>query len=99
MSEPKVTKEEILEFIDMVLSDIVMHRINGSPYHYHLQNDKRFQAIRPLIERYFKVLALVQIQAEDEGLWFISETASEAYLQRGLRELHATIEGDNKEER
>lgn len=32
-------------------------------------------------------------QAEDEGLWFIAETASEAYLQQGLRRLHHAIEG------
>lgn len=36
---------------------------------------------------------LVDKQAKDEGLWFLAETAPEAYLQRALRELHATIEG------
>lgn len=37
---------------------------------------------------------LVDIQAEDEGLWFVAETASEAYLQKALRDLHAAIEAD-----
>ena len=37
---------------------------------------------------------LVNAQAEDEGLWFQAPTASEAYLQQALRELHALIEGD-----
>ena len=31
-------------------------------------------------------------QAEDEGLWFESKTASEAYLQQELRKLHDAIE-------
>jgi len=38
------------------------------------------------------VKALVDEQAEDEGLWFEAETVPEAYLQRKLRELHALIE-------
>ena len=37
---------------------------------------------------------LVDAQAEDEGLWFIAETAAEAYLQQELRRLHAAVEGD-----
>lgn len=37
-------------------------------------------------------LRLVLEQAEDEGLWFIAETAPEAYLQRELRKLHAVVE-------
>ena len=32
-------------------------------------------------------------QAEDEGLWFVAHTASEAYLQQELRKLHSAIEG------
>lgn len=38
---------------------------------------------------------LVDIQAEDDGLWFIAETASEAYFQQRLRELHTVIESDD----
>lgn len=38
------------------------------------------------------VVALVNEQAEDEGLWFMAETAPEAYLQQELRRLHAAIE-------
>lgn len=36
--------------------------------------------------------AVVEEQAEDEALWFEAETATEAYLQQALRELHAAIE-------
>jgi len=35
----------------------------------------------------------VNTQAEDEGLWFVAQYASEALLQQGLRDLHAAIEG------
>lgn len=35
---------------------------------------------------------IVDIQAEDEGLWFMAQYASEAYLQAALRKLHAAIE-------
>ena len=38
------------------------------------------------------LIALVNEQAEDEGLWFIDATCSEAYLQAALRKLHAAIE-------
>lgn len=35
---------------------------------------------------------IVDEQAEDDGLWFVAEYASEAYLQQELRRLHAAIE-------
>ncbi len=35
---------------------------------------------------------LADNQAEDSGLWFIAETAPEAYLQEALRKLHSMIE-------
>ena len=38
------------------------------------------------------IRALVYEQAEDEGLWFVAETAPEAYLQGELRRLHALVE-------
>ena len=38
--------------------------------------------------------AVVNEQAEDEGLWFQAQTAPEAYLQQELRRLHAAVEGD-----
>ena len=37
---------------------------------------------------------VVNRQAEDEGLWFVAETAAEAYLQQELRKLHAVIEAE-----
>lgn len=42
--------------------------------------------------RLLKIQDLVDKQAEDEGLWFIAETAAEAYLQEQLRALHTEIE-------
>ena len=37
--------------------------------------------------------SVVAEQVEDEGLWFVAQTAPEAYLQDALRRLHAVIEG------
>lgn len=39
-----------------------------------------------------RIMEVVAEQAEDEGLWFVAELASEAYLQHGLRRLHEVIE-------
>lgn len=36
--------------------------------------------------------------AEDDGLWFVAQTAAEAYLQQELRKLCAAIEGVSPEE-
>ncbi len=49
------------------------------------------------IKRFDKVYSLVQEQAEDEGLWFKSEYATEDYLQTALRKLHAVVEADKIE--
>lgn len=38
------------------------------------------------------ILDIVNKQARDPGLWFMAETAAEAYLQQELRKLHAVIE-------
>lgn len=38
------------------------------------------------------LISLVDEQAEDEGLWFVAETAPEAYLQQELRRLHQAVE-------
>ncbi len=40
-----------------------------------------------------EIRAVVDEQAEDEGLWFCARTATEAYLQQELRKLHAVVEG------
>ena len=42
--------------------------------------------------RYAALRAIVDEQAEDEGLWFKAETAPEAYLKQELRKLHAAVE-------
>jgi len=41
---------------------------------------------------YARIRAVVDEQAEDEGLWFVARTAPEAYLQQELRRLHRVIE-------
>lgn len=37
-------------------------------------------------------MAVIEEQARDAGLWFIAETAAEAYLQQALRRLHSAVE-------
>lgn len=39
-----------------------------------------------------EILDIIHEQSDDEGLWFIDATCSEAYLQAALRRLHAAIE-------
>lgn len=39
-----------------------------------------------------RIMNVVAEQAEDEGLWFVAETAPEGYLQDQLRRLHEAIE-------
>lgn len=38
------------------------------------------------------VREIVEAQANDPALWFIAQTAPEAYLQKELRRLHAAVE-------
>lgn len=45
-----------------------------------------------LDKKWLSLKKIVDEQAEDDGLWFVAETASEAYLQQELRKLHAEIE-------
>ena len=43
-------------------------------------------------KKWLELKKMVDEQAEDEGLWFMAETAAESYLQHELRKLHAEIE-------
>ena len=49
-------------------------------------------ALAAALLRARRIQGVVDAQADDEGLWFVTTTASEAYLQQGLRTLHAFIE-------
>lgn len=53
---------------------------------------EQFRRMAKDAKRYRRLRAIVDRQAEDEGLWFVAQTASEAYLQAQLRLLHAVIE-------
>jgi len=48
--------------------------------------------VREPAEGWTELRKLVDEQAEDEGLWFVANTASEGYLQHHLRLLHEMIE-------
>jgi len=55
---------------------------------------EKYDDAKTRLDRYHKAWDLVQKQAEDEGLWFISESITESYLQQELRRLHKIIEGE-----
>jgi hypothetical protein len=60
--------------------------INGEGFDWHVYDEEKPDShLKPIID-------LVSEQAEDEGLWFIAQTAPEAYLQQELRKLHSIIE-------
>jgi len=44
-----------------------------------------------------RLLAIVNAQAEDEGLWFVAHDAPTSYIQQELRRLHAEIESEATE--
>ena len=57
-------------------------------------NKKEYITAQDRLNRYHKAWELVQRQAEDDGLWFLTDNIEVAYLQQELRRLHAVIEGD-----
>ena len=55
-------------------------------------NSKK-QASKSLLETK-SARAIAAEQAEDTGLWFVAETATEAHLQAALRRLTEAVEGE-----
>lgn len=51
-----------------------------------------YRAIESTTMRLATIQDLVDEQAKDAGLWFVAQTAPEAYLQQELRRLHTVIE-------
>jgi hypothetical protein len=49
-------------------------------------------------ERVKLIQKMVDIQAEDDGLWCITNNPYEAYLQYRLRQLHMVVESNNLDE-
>lgn len=47
-----------------------------------------------LAKKLAAIRQLVNEQAEDEGLWFLTDDITVAYLQQELRRLHALIEDE-----
>lgn len=56
------------------------------------------EKIKTLTAEGAAIRAVVDEQAEDEGLWFVGRTAPEDYLQAALRRLHEVIEGKTGDE-
>lgn len=68
------------------------------PFHKRVAERKKQDAenTAKAVTRLADIQRLVDCQAKDEGLWFVAETAPEAYLQQELRRLHALIEQGNR---
>lgn len=66
------------------LEQMIIHleEENAILHAYNEKLEEQVEALRKLVGK----------QAEDEGLWFVAQTAPEAYLQQELRKLHAAIE-------
>lgn len=60
--------------------------------------DEVYHALLAAEQRLIDIQRLVDLQAEDEGLWVQPERVSEAYLQQHLRMLHEVIEGKTSAE-
>jgi hypothetical protein len=58
--------------------------------------EEAIKDFKDLRARFEKIVAVVNEQAEDFGLWFDAVYATEAYLQQELRRLHAVIEAQTK---
>jgi hypothetical protein len=55
--------------------------------------DRIYATISHLKSELERARTVVNEQADDDGLWFVAETAAEAYLQSALRRLHEAMEG------
>lgn len=61
----------------------------GEVWKEHDENIEKFNQLKNAVQ---KLQKLVDEQAEDDGIWFIAESAPEAYLQQELRKIHKLIE-------
>ena len=59
---------------------------------------KQADEIERLTAKLNAIQSVVNEQAENEGLWFRAEYATEAYLQSELRRLHEVIDGKTGDE-
>jgi hypothetical protein len=55
---------------------------------------KNYDDKQTCLDRYYRARELVNQQAEDNGLWFISDSIEINYLQQELRRIHAVLEGE-----
>jgi phage-related protein len=85
--------KEIKEFLSTYFPKEVLEKVAIK-----ILTNKRDKTLKNLKKDTVKKDALYYIQkfidqqSNDEGLWFVAQTASEAYLQQELRKLHQVIE-------
>ena len=90
MTEPLTDERQqltkyIIERFDRLTLDAICLEANE-------KMNAQAKEIARLREGIAAVKGLVDKQATDEGLWFIAQTAPEAYLQQELRKLHGAVE-------
>lgn len=59
-------------------------------------NRDNYTKAQDRLNRWHTAWSLVQSQAADDGLWFLTDDVTIAYLQQELRRLHRVIEGDKE---
>lgn len=57
-------------------------------------HDMEHEIAKVGLNRWRAAHQLVQHQANDDGLWLVTDDVVTAYLQQELRRLHAVIEGN-----
>ena len=75
--------------IDRAVVEQALHVAENAGYPLAL-----IKALRTALAQPNTAQQVVDEQAEDEALWFVAQTAPEAYLQQALRRLHAAVEGE-----
>jgi len=55
---------------------------------------EEYKTAQHRLDLWHKAYDLVQKQAEDDALWFLTDNIEIAYLQQELKRLHAVIEGE-----
>ena len=87
---PRATVEQALD----ALKDDQYRLVATSEGHWEYKTDLAIAALERALAQPNPAQRVVDEQAEDEALWFVAQTAAEAYLQQALRRLHAAVEGE-----
>ena len=84
------------------MSEVMDDAVMGMPYEISMGDELSRRQFYELVElraenerlrnKIAEIVAAVNKQAEDDGVWFVARYATEAYLQQELRWLHEIVE-------